>query len=160
MNKLAFTFCTLLAATLSLSSCETNKDKEDVKPATKTEMLTDKSWQLTGLTTNPARTIQGKQVTDLFPYVDPCTVDDVLSFAKPNVYRFDEGATKCDNTDPQSLTGTWSFQEDETVLATSFPGYSQNTYNIVTLDNNTLQLRAVTTVSGSKYTQTFTYSKK
>ena len=160
MNKFFFTLCALLATTLSLSSCETNKDKEEAKPATKTEMLTDKEWVLSGLTTNPARTMNGKQVTDLFPYVKDCTLDDVLSFAKPNVYHFEEGAIKCSTADPQSLTGTWAFQEDETILATTFPGYSGNTYNIVSLDNNTLKLKAITMVNGSKYTQTFTYTKK
>ncbi|GGF07896.1 lipocalin family protein [Hymenobacter cavernae] len=160
MNKFSFTLCAILATTLSLSSCDTNKDKEEAKPATKTEMLTDKTWMLSALTTNPARTMNGKQVTDLFPYVEDCTLDDVLSFSKPNVYHFEEGATKCSTNDPQSLTGSWAFQEDETVLATTFPGYTGNTYNIVSLDNSTLKLKAITTINGTKYTQTFTYTKK
>ncbi|WP_324678998.1 lipocalin family protein [Hymenobacter sp. GOD-10R] len=159
MNKFSITLCTLLAIPFALSSCDTNKDKEDVKPATKTEMLTDKNWMLSALTTTPARTLGGKQVTDLFPYVDECTLDDVLNFAKPNVYRFDEGTTRCSAQDQQSLTGTWAFREEESVLATQFPGYQENTYNVLELNNNTLKMKTQTTINGVKYTETYTYTK-
>lgn len=160
MNKFSIALCAALTTTLALSSCETNKDKDDVKPATKTEMLADKNWMLSALTTNPARTIQGKQVTNLFPHVDECTLDDVLHFAKPNVYRFEEGETKCDDNDAQSLTGTWAFREDETILATKFPGYQESTYNLLDLDTNTLKLKTTKTIGGVKYTETYTYTKQ
>ncbi|OUJ74858.1 hypothetical protein [Hymenobacter crusticola] len=160
MNKFSIALCSLLTTTLLLSSCETNKDKEDVKPATKTELLIDKDWMLSALTTSPARTIQGKQITNLFPYVDECTLDDVLHFAKPNVYQFGEGTTKCNANDEQTLTGTWALRSDETVLATQFPGYKENTYNVLDLDNNLLKLKTNRVINGVTYTETYTYTKQ
>jgi len=160
MNKFSVALCAILTATLTLSSCETDKDKEDIKPVTKTELLTGKDWMLSALTTSPARTIQGKQVTNLFPYVDDCTLDDVLRFTKPNVYEFEEGASKCNTTDQQSLTGTWAFRNDESVLATQFPSYKENTYNLIDLDENTLKLKTNRVISGVTYTETYTYTKQ
>ncbi len=54
--------------------------------------------------------------TDVFATFQACRKDDLNIFETGGVYKEDEGPTKCDPSDPQQTTGTWSFNSDETVL--------------------------------------------
>lgn len=48
--------------------------------------------------------------------IDACDNDDCLTFNSGGTLTFDEGAIKCDPTDPQTSSGSWTLSSDETTL--------------------------------------------
>ena len=56
--------------------------------------------------------------------VDDCTKDDCSKFNSDKSISFDEGATKCDPTDPQTSTGTWSLSADGKTLSLTQDGFT------------------------------------
>lgn len=48
--------------------------------------------------------------------IDSCDLDDCLTLNVGGTITLDEGAFKCDPTDPQTSSGTWSLSTDETTL--------------------------------------------
>ncbi len=114
MRKLTLLFLAFSMAAL-ISSC---KKDDDNTPAptnnsggnnlTKTEMLTAKKWKITALTV-------GGQ--DFFTLFDDCDKDDTHEFKTDGTYINDEGATKCDPSDPQTIsTSNWKFIDNETKI--------------------------------------------
>jgi hypothetical protein len=67
-----------------------------------------------------------KQISETTAGVDTyasqlaCEKDNTIAFATTGVLTFDEGATKCAPSDPQSETATWAFSgtEKKTVVLT------------------------------------------
>ncbi len=113
----------LVGALLVFNSC---KDEEDPTPlASKTELLTASPWKPTQI-----------KFGDFTGPVDDCTADDVHTFTANGTYTFDEGPTKCEEDDPQSYSGTWSFNTAETFLNISEDGF--------TFEKEILELSATT----------------
>jgi hypothetical protein len=83
-----------------------------------------------------------------------CQKDDLFIFESGGVYKTDEGATKCDPTDPQQTTGTWVFNSGETML-TTVEGGDTVTVTITELSSSKL----VGTQSDSTGTITMTLGK-
>lgn len=101
-----------LMVVLAMASCK----KDD---PTTTELLTNsKGWILVSLTTDPAIVdpITGTNITDLYAQQDACDKDDITIFQDNGTYIADEGATKCDPSDPQTDTGTWVLSTDEKTI--------------------------------------------
>lgn len=55
--------------------------------------------------------------------IEDCSKDDTYTFKADKSLVFDEGATKCNDADPQSSTGTWAFSADETTLTLTIDGF-------------------------------------
>lgn len=114
---------------LILSAC---KDDDDPK-ASKTELLTAKSWKMTKV---KAMGVEGEP--------DACDKDDTYTYNTDKSYKQDEGATKCDSDDPQTLTGTWSFNSSETIITSTVVesgisiSYDQE---IIELSSSTLKVK-------------------
>ncbi|MCY7310903.1 MAG: hypothetical protein LH619_09000, partial [Chitinophagaceae bacterium] len=53
--------------------------------------------------------------------IPACQKDNITSFIAGGSGSGDEGATKCNAADPQTVSFTWSFQSGETMLTTSSP---------------------------------------
>ena len=100
---------------MSLTVLGCSKDKAE---PSKTEILTDKNWIQTAYTVSPGIVLTpgGTAITDLYGQSEPCSKDDFIRFETPNVFKEDEGSTKCNSTDPQTKTGTWVFNADQTIL--------------------------------------------
>ena len=64
----------------------------------------------------------------------------------------DEGATKCDSSDPQTITGTYSLNTDNTQLTVSSSASSE-VYNIQTLNSTTLKLEQISNDDIITYTK-------
>jgi len=120
----------LLGAVVFISSCD--KDDEP-KPKTKTELISAHPWKITKF-----KVTQGTASFEDAP--EACQGDDTETFEADGDYKFDEGATKCDPDDPQSGTGTWTFNSGETVLIISGGGLSLN-YTILELTETTMRLK-------------------
>ncbi len=139
-----------LVALLALASC--HKDKS------RTALLTDHCWIITGITSDPAIDVNGTSVTDIYAQQDACSKDNVSCLEPDGTYTTHEGASRCNATDPQIIFGIWSFNSDETVLTiTPDIGSTITEAEIVELTESTLRFRTlISEVNGIKYFFTFT----
>jgi len=151
MKKILFT-------ALILSSFFVGCKKKEDKPATaqtRTQLLTANNWLMTAFTVNPPIAAGGTQISDLFAQMGNCSKDDLTKFNTNLTVLYDEGATKCDPSDPQTTNGIWSFNTDETIITVD--GDSQK---IETLNATQLKISSTEVEDGISYTFTTTYSKK
>ncbi len=164
MKSFLLPLCSLLALSLTFTSCKKDK-KEDPAPVakTKTELITGKNWKVTAATIDPAIDLfgTGTPTTNLYAQLEDCNKDDLIRFDTPNAYKEDEGGTKCDATDPQTITGTWVFSADETKVTTNTASGGSTTFNITELTETTLKGTVVENFGGPvNYTLTITHTKQ
>jgi hypothetical protein len=148
MKKLKFSLFLIAIVAFSMGSCK--KDK------TVTELLTDSAWKITALSVDPAIDIDGNGtlVKDLYAQYETCDKDDLTIFKAGGVLTNDEGALKCDSSNPQTTTGTWLLSADEKTI--TFDGDS---WSILSLDDATLKMTNVQDDgNGIKYTISATLS--
>jgi hypothetical protein len=136
--------CKFILAFLSMilvfTACK--KDSDNNTPKTNTDLLVQGSWKFDNAT------VGGSDVSSL---IQGCQKDNTLTFAAGGTGTLDEGATKCNSSDPQSSPFTWSFATNETVLhvsATLFTGGSSD-FNIVTLNETQLVLSQNINIAGT-----------
>jgi hypothetical protein len=114
-----------------LTSCK----KDDVtfphRAATKTDVLTAKSWKVTDIK------IADKSIFKTM-LVDSCAKDDLTKFNANKSVTFDEGTLKCDTLSRQSRTGSWEFTTNETKLKVTDADGSVLEEAISTLNTTTL----------------------
>ncbi len=128
-------------------------------PPTKTELIANKNWLLTAVTADPGIDLGGGMVvTDLYALSSACDQDNLYRFEAPNVYKQDEGATRCSVSSPQTTTGTWMFNATETAFTTTLPSFPPMTYELLELTETTLKCSAVEQLFGT--TITYTYTKQ
>jgi len=143
LNQIAqMLFLSLLSITFLFSAC-----KKDDEAITKTDLLTSGSWKMTALTIDPAfptfdneGNITGS-TNDLFAMMEDCSKDNIYSFNTDKTLSLDEGASKCDNSDPQKSTGSWSFNSDETTLTITIEEYPE-TMIILELTDKDIKLKS------------------
>jgi hypothetical protein len=127
-----------LALAFGFSAC---KDDED-NPSRR-EILTGSTWTVT------ARTSAGVADT-----LEACETDDRIKFNTNGTAVTDQGAVKCDPTDPQTSSGTWSLSSDEKVLTLSEDGISI-ALNITSISSNKIQVSFTDPIFGIQGTQTW-----
>ncbi|MCF8238393.1 MAG: lipocalin family protein [Saprospiraceae bacterium] len=109
----------LLAISLTMGACKKDDDTQSTS-----DILIEGKWDLTAATINPGVEIfPGIVVNDLLIDEEPCDADDLTIFNADGSSAGDEGATKCDPSDPQNYNnGTWSLSSDEKTLTISIEG--------------------------------------
>jgi hypothetical protein len=138
MRRINLTLSILLVSGLFFVACK----KSSSHPKTNTDFLTQSSWKFDNAKVNG---------NDVSIFLQACQTDNVLTFSTNLTGSLDEGATKCNSTDPQTNPFTWNFASNETVLHVStvlFTGGSSD-FIIVTLNDTQLVLQQTITVSGS-----------
>ncbi len=111
MKNISF-FAAIAACTLLFASC-----KKDDKPE---DLLTGTScWKQVKSETRSTATDAWVEGT-----IDACSKDDCTSYTSDGKTNFDEGATKCDPSDPQTSTGTYTLSEDGKILTLTQDGFS------------------------------------
>jgi hypothetical protein len=145
----------LIFSALILVAFSCKKDKSE----SNTDKLTGKYWIATAITIDPAINLGGTQISDWYAQMDACEKDNLQKFDKNGIYTFDEGASKCDVADPQTTTGTWAFNTDETVISvTDVDGtYS---YTIIDLSSSTCKFKYSEVFNSITYTFTVTMIEK
>jgi hypothetical protein len=118
-------FCAFITL---MTACKKDKDQ------TRSELLAAKAWKLAdyGDDINKNGIIDASE-SDL----GNCEKDDSYAFASGGTGTFDEGASKCDQADPQTAAFSWQLTEGETKLTLSvgvYPIVAGAT--IITLDNS------------------------
>jgi hypothetical protein len=150
MNKNLFAIALFVLAT---AFATTGCDKDD--PKTNADLIIG-NWKTTAATVSPELPFIG---SDIFAQYDPCDKDDIAIFEPNGVFKSDEGATKCDPNDPQTLTGTYAFNPDQTVLTVN-DGVDPQSYNIVELTESTMRASFTENSTGVVYTYTVTFTKQ
>jgi len=147
MKKILFT---AIIFTAFFAAC---KKKED-KPATaqtKTQLLTANNWTLTAFVASRPN----EPDANMFGLFENCTKDDFIKFNTNFSVIFDEGATKCDPTDPQTETEIWSFGPNESTII-----IDGDSLKLGNLNATELKTSFTDVLNGKTYTFTTTYSKK
>ncbi|NVO20480.1 MAG: lipocalin family protein [Bacteroidetes bacterium] len=135
--------------------------KKDSQP-TKMEMLTAKNWKISVYTVDPSLPVTdgGGNIigytSDMLAQMEDCSKDDLTKFNTDGVMINDEGATKCDPASPQTTTGTWLFNTDQTILTVN-SGNNPVSYDILELSSSTLKMKTVENLFGTNYTLTLTF---
>ncbi|HEX4957946.1 MAG TPA: lipocalin family protein [Lacibacter sp.] len=132
------TLCIVLLIFTAFTAC---KKKNDVK--SKTELLTKAAW----VTFKYEEKAGNSAYVDDFPNWSACEKDNKITFGTNNVATFDEGATKCNPSDPQTETATWSLSDNDTKLI-----LDGETLTIEQLDENTLVVVSTFVFLGETYT--------
>ena len=112
MNSKFFTLI-LIVSFMVTTAC-----KKEAIPPTNTELLTGRTWKMTGLTVDPALPFKtgGPAVSNWYSQLSTCSTDDTYKFNSTS-YSFEEGPNKCNQNDPTIWeSGTWSFNSTEKVI--------------------------------------------
>lgn len=102
---------------VAASSCK--KEKEE---PSREQLLTAKNWRVTGEVAVTTSSGQPPVSSDQFASRFDCEKDDFLRFHPDNTLVKNEGPTRCLSTDPQTVSGTWSFNPAKTELTLSESG--------------------------------------
>lgn len=135
-----------LAALMSVSACKKDSNPDPtppVKTPTKTDLLTAKKWRISAQTL----TLGGFPLNE-YAIMKECKKDDFYQFGVDKVAVVDNGATKCDPQDAQTVKSTWEFTDNESKIR-----MDKYTYDLVSLSDSKLQLR-LTTMYGQEQTIT------
>ncbi|MEZ4933395.1 MAG: lipocalin family protein [Saprospiraceae bacterium] len=111
-----------------LGSC--SKDDESA-----TDYLTGGTWKITESRSD----IDGDG--DLDDDLESCSRDDEYDFEKDGTLNFDDGAVKCDPTDPQTTTGVWALSGDEKTLTLTVDGFGF-AFEVISLTKSRMELRS------------------
>lgn len=153
MKKNLFAIFSLALLVIVGAGC--GKKNEDA-PVTRTSLLS-RTWVMTGLTVSPA--IFGQ--TNLLAGASACELDDITVFTAAGAYTVEEGATKCDPSDPQVYErGTWRFLNNETQLEMTETGSTPNVVNVTELNATRMVANFSQSLGGVNYTYTVTYTAR
>jgi hypothetical protein len=77
-----------------------------------------------------------------------CEKDDIYTFKSDSTGVIDEGAAKCNSSDPQTVPFKWSINSTQTVLTASAPPLLNGDINILSLTSAKFVLYKDTIVAG------------
>lgn len=140
-----------------IAGCKKDDNKDNGN--SKTQMITSGSWKITSQYIDPAEDVNGDGVPEheVFPFLDECERDNLFSFATDGTFTLDEGASKCDPSDPQTQSTTWQFINNESQLVVG-EANSADTVQLVELSAATLKFRSSMTLLGVTYSETVTFA--
>ena len=143
-NKLFILFVILTF----ILSCK--KKNSDLNPTTqtKTSLLIQQTWKFNNAGLDPNK--DGSIDQDISSFISPCLTDNTVSFSNNYSGTADEGASKCNANDPQTIPFTWGFLNNETVInitGNAIAGKGGQ-YKIITLSETQFSLSKDTTITG------------
>ncbi len=146
----------LLLVAATFGACQKNNDNSTARA----NLLTARNWRMSADTYT---TVDNGTATtsDEYAKLPACKRDDFLKFNADKSLTTDEGATRCGASLPQTLTGEWDFNSDQTTLTSHSVAYSSFILlaDIVELSATTLRLRTVTSVyPAATRTEDITYT--
>ena len=158
MKTLSIYLLTAAMGLSALSSCKKDSTGTPTPAASKADLLTAKKWRVSANTTVTTYNNQ-TNTSDDYASSPSCERDDFTQFNANKTAFFDQGATKCSSTDPQTTNGTWDFNSDQTKLNLTDPdlGGLVIPFDILTLDASTLSLRFTQSASGVSSIKTITF---
>ncbi|MBV4357076.1 lipocalin family protein [Pinibacter aurantiacus] len=140
-----------------MAGCKKDDNKNSSK--SKTELLTSGSWKQTSIYFTPAVDwdLDGHTENEVINLYPPCSKDDLLTFKTNGTAVSDEGASKCDPSDPQVIeTTNWKFSDNETKIMIGDPG-AEETAQLLELSSTVLKVKITMVEAGVTYTETLTF---
>lgn len=139
-KKILYSAISIFFISVFIIACKKNSDNSNT-PKTKTDLISASVWKFDNAK------VAGVDISGL---LDDCDKDNTATFVSNGSGTADEGPTKCNAADPQTVSFTWTFENNETTLqatAPLFPG-GNGTFTIVTLTDTQLVVSQDITVSG------------
>jgi hypothetical protein len=135
-KHLTFFTTILVIITFFFTSC--GKDDNPAATKTKTQLITQGNWKFKSAFAG---------TTDYSGFLQACQKDNIITFAAAGTGTADEGATKCNAGDQQTVPFTWSFQTNETILFISNPLFTggSGTFDLVSLSETELVVSQIFT---------------
>lgn len=156
MKKITFS---VLACLAMLTAC---KKEEKTTSSTTFKTIADKKWQLTAYTS-----FYSGSTYDAYASIPACNRDNLWTLKSDKTNEVDEGATKCNASDPQTLViGTWELRnEDKNLFVKGLnraapSGQTELTFTILEISSTILKLQYTTNTGGPTVVNTITYSAK
>lgn len=151
----------VLSSSLLFTACK----KDDDKKEDRRENLTTGQWLQTAGTSTTTMNGVTSPAVDEFASYDACEKDDLNKFETSGSVTVDEGATKCDPSDPQTYSGgNWTLTDNNNRLTIGVQNLYMVDYEIKELSSSTLRLSTTfkDTVQGMPYStlSTVTFTKK
>ena len=122
---------------LGLAAC---KKSDNGKAVTKVDLITSTTWKIDTIGfDNDANGQIDMAVPGGFK---SCELDNTIMFKSDSTGIFDEGASKCQTTDPQSTPFTWYFKQADSVIHIegNLQGNLAGDTKVLTLSNTSLIL--------------------
>jgi hypothetical protein len=138
--------CAIALASLTIwTACKKNTSSSNT--SSRTTLITEASWKFdsSGIDQNKDGIIDVVDTTSILP----CQKDNTYTFNKDSTGIMDEGATKCNSTDPQTTAFTWSFSgTGQSVIKSDANPILANGINILSMTSTKMVLYKDTTVYG------------
>lgn len=131
MKKQLYSVILLFVAFSCITGCSKDKDEDAPPEKTNTELISTGTWKFS------TATVSGINVAG---FIQNCQKDNTMTFQANGNGALDEGTTKCNVADPQSVPFTWNFESNETILHVStvlFTGGSSD-FNVVEISETKL----------------------
>jgi hypothetical protein len=138
----------IVLCVLVMLSLSCKKSSSSAAAKSKTEYLSQGTWKILSVGVDLNK--DGIVDADATGYVQSCHLDDTYAFRANGTGTIDEGATKCNASDPQSSDFTWVFKNNETILSGNF-GLVAGDATIITLNDTKLVLSFDYTYNGTSY---------
>lgn len=132
-------------------SCKKDSGSNN-QPKTKTDLLVQNTWKFDNAKVAGA---------DVSGFIDACDKDNTLSFTASGGGTADEGPSKCDAADPQTVAFTWVFQNSDTEIKANVPLFplGNDTFTIVSLTETQLIVSQDVDIMGSTQNAVITFKK-
>ena len=128
-------------------------DKDEDSPKV---LLTGKQWRLTAWATTPPYEVEGEMIANIYTLLPECALDDFTVFNADGIFDRDEGEIKCNESNPQTITGNWLVNSNQTILKTEIEG-SETEYFIIGISDNFLILKTQEIINHSAGSVTYEY---
>jgi hypothetical protein len=136
-----------LIGTIAFSCQKDDNDDDPDAGKSRIELITSATWRYDTIRLYTDN--DGEPDIDLpDEYRPSCLTDNTLTFHAGGHGVHDEGASKCDDGDPQSTDFSWEFKDNENVLSSPDPifgGFSGDS-KITVLTSSKMQLQREMTV--------------
>lgn len=157
----------VLGTSLVFTNCKKKSTTTEETPApapvplTNTQKLCDKNFKITAISVNPGLFDGNATITDVYAssLYSPCYKDNLMTFKTNGTCVEDEGTVKCSASDPQTTSGTWLWNTNETILTVT-QGTDVTSITIITNDGTTLKGTVTENIGGTNYVFTYTYTKQ
>ena len=128
----------IVAATMFLAIAAVSCKKDDDKQPTTFELITANTWKIDTMGWD----MDGNGAIDGALALKPCELDNTLTFSTDSTGAFDEGATKCVDTDAQTTAFTWKLNDSTKVLTImgNIPGELEGDVTVLSATDANLKL--------------------
>jgi hypothetical protein len=132
-----------ISGLILVAACKKKEDTTTTVTKTKKENLQDGKWQITSMPVTYTYTTPFGTQTQSYNNYDSmmsCDKDDFTFFKSWGKVYMDQGATKCNTSDPQiDSTATWTLNSGDTKLTMPMDGMAM-TFDVQTLTGTDLKL--------------------